>query len=64
MNHSFNVDLAAKYGIEEAIILENLAFWIKKNEKNGKNFVEGEYWTYNSASAFQELFPYMGIKKI
>lgn len=64
MNHSFNVDLAAKYGIEEAIILENLAFWIKKNGKNGKNFVEGEYWTYNSATAFQELFPYMGIKKI
>lgn len=64
MNHSFDVDLAVQFGIEEAIIIENLAFWIKKNVANNKNFIDGDYWTYNSASAFQELFPYMSLKKI
>lgn len=64
MNHSFDVDLAVQFGIEEAIIIENLAFWIKKNVANNKNFIEGEYWTYNSAKAFEELFPYMNLKKI
>lgn len=64
MNHSFNVRLAEKVGIEEAILIENLAFWIKKNVANNKNFIDGEYWSYNSASAFQELFPYMNLKKI
>ncbi|WP_339010459.1 hypothetical protein LIY46_09605 [Fusobacterium varium] len=64
MNHSFNIDLATKYGIEEAIMIEHIAFWINKNIANGKNFIDGEYWTYNSSSAFQKLFPYMNLKKI
>ena len=64
MNHSFDVDLATAYGIEEAIIIENLAFWIKKNVANNKNLIDGEFWTYNSAKAFNELFPYMNPRKI
>lgn len=64
MNHSFNVDLAIKYGTEEAIILENLAFWIKKNQANDKHLIDGHYWTYNSSRALKELFPYMSEKKI
>lgn len=64
MNHSFNVELAIKYGIEEAILIENFAFWIKKNAANNKNYIDGEYWTYNSAKALEELFPYMNLKKV
>lgn len=64
MNHSFNVELACKYGIEEAIIIENLAFWIKKNVANKSNFYENNYWTFNSSSAFNELFPYINRIKI
>ena len=64
MNHSFDIDLAKEYGIEEAIILENFAFWIKKNSANNINFIDGNYWTFNSASALEELFPYMNLKKI
>lgn len=59
MNHSFNVEIAEKYGLHEAIILENLYFWVKKNIANGQNYYDGNYWTYNSAKAFTELFPYM-----
>ncbi|MGL6113523.1 MAG: hypothetical protein ACRC1R_00650 [Cetobacterium sp.] len=64
MNHSFDIDLAKEYGIEAAIILENFAFWIKKNSANNVNFIDGNYWTFNSASALEELFPYMNLKKI
>lgn len=64
MNHSFDVDLAVQFGIEEAIIIENLAFWIKKNVANNQNFIDGKYWTFNSARAFNELFPYMNPSKI
>jgi hypothetical protein len=64
MEHHFNVELAEKYGIEEAIILHNLAFWIIKNRVNNKHFHDGFYWTYNSVSAFSELFPYMSRDKI
>lgn len=64
MNHSFNVELATEYGLTEAILLENLQFWILHNKANNKNFYDGSYWTYNSAKAFSELFPYLTARKI
>ena len=57
--HHFNIDIAEKAGIEAAILYENICFWIAKNKANGKNFIDGYYWTYNSWDAWQELFPYM-----
>lgn len=64
MNHSFNVDIAKKYGVELAIILENMQWWISKNKANKKHFYEGRYWTYNSVKAFSELFPYWSVHQI
>ena len=58
MNHTFNVDIATKYGILEAVLLENINFWITKNKANDKNFYDGFYWTYNSITALSKLFPY------
>jgi DNA-binding PadR family transcriptional regulator len=64
MEHQFCIELASSYGIEEAIIIHNLYFWIKKNVANGSNFHDGRYWTYNSSKAFSILFPYMTESKI
>lgn len=64
MEHQFCVELASSYGIEEAIIIHNLYFWIKKNVANESNFHDGRYWTYNSSKAFSLLFPYMTESKI
>lgn len=64
MEHQFNVDLAVKYGIEKAIIIHNLAWWIKHNIANNTHYYDERYWTYNSSKAFAELFPYMSESKI
>ena len=64
MHHYFDVDIATKYGINAAIIIQNLGHWIKRNEANGSNYYDGNYWTYNSRRAYQELFPYMSKKQI
>ena len=64
MEHHFNVSIAVRYGIAEAIILNNLWYWVKKNEANGTNCFENEYWTYNSIKAFEKLFPYLTNKQI
>lgn len=64
MEHSFNIELAKKYGILEAILLKNIWFWIEKNKANEKNFYDGTYWTYNSTRAFNELFPYASESSI
>ena len=64
MEHKFNVEIATIYGLEEAILLNNLYFWIEKNEANEKHFHDGHYWTYNSLKAFQKLFPYISKGKL
>ena len=43
MNHSFSVEIATKYGMLEAILLEHLNFWIAKNKANETNFYDGLY---------------------
>lgn len=62
--HNFDTDIAKEYGIESAIIIQNLSFWIEKNKANGSHFHDGSYWTYNSIKAFNELFPYMSESTI
>jgi len=64
MNHQFDIDDARKYGVNSAIILNNIRFWVAKNKANKKHLHEGSYWTYNSIKAFSELFPYLTEKQI
>lgn len=64
MVHMFDVDVAAEYGINCAVILQNLYYWIEQNRANERNFYDGHYWTYNSARAFAELFPYLSPRQI
>lgn len=59
MRHAFNTDLAEKYGIEKALIIDYFAYWVVENMRNEKNFHEGRYWVFNSASALSEKFHYI-----
>lgn len=58
LNYMFNVGIAQRYGLDEAIILNNLIYWIEQNKANCKNFYDGYYWTYNSVKAFLEIYPF------
>tara|TARA_Y100000361_G_C11161446_1_gene347657 strand:- start:4025 stop:4738 length:714 start_codon:yes stop_codon:yes gene_type:complete len=64
MEHHFNVEIAKQLGLNKAVILYNLDYWIQKNRANNNNYFDGEYWTHNSVSAYKELFPYLSEKAI
>lgn len=64
MIHYFDIAVAERCGVHCAILFENIAHWVRVNKANKKNFVNGKYWTYNSKSALQELFPYMSYRQI
>lgn len=64
MTHSFDVEIAVKYGIECAVLLSHINYWCLKNEVNGKHLHNGKYWVYNSKKAFAKLFPYMSERQI
>lgn len=64
MMYQFDVSVAMEYGVEEAVLIQNIYFWVKHNEVNNTNFHDGRYWTFNSARAFAELFPFWNEVKI
>lgn len=64
MQHFFDIDIATKYGILEAILLNNFYFWLSHNKANEVHFINDKYWTFNSARAFSEMFPYVSQSTI
>lgn len=64
MEHSFDIEVAKQTGVNCAIILHHLYFWISKNIANETNYYDGKYWTYSSVKALEELFPYLTGKQI
>ena len=64
MHHTFDVAIATRFGIAEAVFIENMRFWLLKNETENRNIHKGRAWTYNSAKAFARLFPYLSATQI
>ncbi|MEM5315555.1 hypothetical protein [Paraburkholderia sp. JHI869] len=62
--HSFEIDDAVEHGVHAAVFLYNLRFWIQHNKANGKHLFDGRTWTYNSAKALSQLFPYLSADQI
>jgi hypothetical protein len=62
--HSFDPQIAAKVGVNAAVIYQNLVFWTEKNAANNRHRYDDRYWTYNSIKAFETLFPYLTTSQI
>lgn len=57
--------LAKNIGLNEAIVLQQIHYWITHNMKNNKNFYDGKYWTYNSITKWQQNeFIFMSIRTV
>jgi hypothetical protein len=64
MQHSFDILIAEKYGVNVAIFLNNIAFWIQKNGANKRHFYNDRYWTYNTVESYSKLFPYWSVQTL
>ena len=65
-NHNFNITLAKKYGIEAAILIEHIYWWVHKNECEEVEGMEhdGRWWCRSTAKGFAKYIPYMKPDKI
>lgn len=61
---AFNAKMAEEIGLNEAIVLGQLCYWISINEKAGRNFKDGRYWTYNTFEQWREQFPWWSVATI
>ena len=63
--HYFDFEHAKKYGVKEAIVLQNIIFWVSINLSKAKNFRYGRYWMYCSVRQFKTDFhPYFSTSQI
>lgn len=64
MPHCFEVELAEKYGIFEAILIEFFKIDIEANKAHLVNFHDGMYWSVITMKELQTIHPYMTIARI
>lgn len=66
ITHSFDWRLACEVGVEKAILIGNIEYWVADNERQKKasHFHEGEYWTYWTADELAAKYPYMKAPSI
>lgn len=62
--HYFDPNVAAEYGIAEAVIINHFQFWIAYNKRSSRNENEGRTWTYQSNKTMCDSFPYLSPKSI
>jgi hypothetical protein len=62
--------LAMEIGLNEAIVLQQVHYWIEIEKKSGKkeviekHFKNGRWWIYNTCEQWQEQFPFWSEKTV
>lgn len=58
--------LAAAIGVNEAILLQQINYWVKHAEKSKdeRKLKKGRWWTYNTYADWQEQMPWMSVSGI
>lgn len=57
--------LAKAIGLNEAIVLNQLHYWIEKNRRKGKNHYDNAYWVYNTYDEWQKQdFEYWSVDTV
>ena len=60
----YDDEIATLFGLNEAILLNDFAYWIRKNRENGAAFHDGRYWTYSTANELCKRFPFWSERTI
>lgn len=63
-HHSFDIQLASQYGIEEAIVIHHFQHWIRINQIAKRNIIDGRCWSYQTRKFILEHYPYWSFGQI
>ena len=62
--HAFIVDDAVEYGLDKAILLQHIRFWIHQNEGKKSHTHDNKVWMFQSAADMAKHYPYWSRQKI
>ena len=57
-------ELAKSIGLNEAIVLQQIHYWLKQAEESKRNFYDGSHWVYNSIRAWRDQFPFWSVRTL
>lgn len=60
----YNSELAQIVGLENAIFIQDIAYWLDYNKSSGSAFEDGRYWSYSTLSAICERHPYWTKRQV
>lgn len=63
-HHSFDILLAAKFGVEESILIHHFQHWIRINRYRKRNIRDDRCWSYQSRKDIQAHFPYWNVDRV
>ena len=49
-----NTELACLLGLNEAIVLQQMHYWLEKNKAKAKNYHDNRFWTYGSLQEYRD----------
>lgn len=62
---TINRKLAKCLGLKEAVVFQQIHYWLEINKKTNNNYKEGKYWTYNSVKDWQKNeFDFMSVRTV
>jgi hypothetical protein len=66
MRYGYEVEIAQKYGLKEAIVVDALVWWIRKHRLGNEEryHVEGRWWCYASKRLLSEWLPHLTPNQI
>ena len=64
LHHSFDISLAQKYGIDEAIVIHHFQHWISVNQRLKRNLHDEKTWTYQSSKEIAAHYPYWTPRQV
>lgn len=64
MNDHFFKVLAKDYGVNCAVVLKEIYFWLKVNLKKKRNIIKGSVWTYSSVKELEKRIVFLSDSQI
>lgn len=64
MHHSFDINFAAQFSVEESILIHHFQHWVRINKQLKRNNIDGRTWTYSTQEEIAANFPYWSTKQI
>lgn len=63
-SHSFDVGVAQQLGVNAAIVLNHIIYWLRINKKKNENQHDGRTWTYETNKEIADYFGYLSEKQV